>query len=1366
MGQHLGVTSLSQASQESALLDSVVALEVPSLDGEPLAVGTGFFVAPGVVATCAHVVADSAMELPRRIVGRIASRSLALELEARPEQYFLTPEGGLDLAFLQVTDTERRENPAALPLLDQLTIGDALWTHGHPSGMFRAGQSATFTYEGTSARTFERPNSLHRLRGAVVTAGFSGSPVLNRRTGCVAGMLTTADRTGSSHMVGARELIDRLDASWYNSRWSTDCRTWLGTLSDTQIEAGGWPFLGPQLREFLDISALAARKHPHPGVVPGTEPPPLSTVYVHQYATAYRASNQAPDVQTRTPADGLLEHPDDVIVFGGPGFGKSSLLRSWITTIARKWTEEHFYHSVPILVKAADLIGDRPFASLLHDAVSRELSAAGLVRPIREDLFAAPPAPGVRWLLLVDGLDEVMSPEGRQRVLSKITSIREQDAHANQFRFVLATRPILDIRDIPEPRFFCCSLLPFDLQQLPRFARAWFTTLGLPDPEAKTTAFLEHVRIPSVRHMATVPLMATMLCQLHAHSGQKPLPQGRWALYTQFMDLLRAKQYGEQANVLEQAHAVLDRHGTRGASAAEELGALADQLLQELALAKYRGDITPERHLFERWTGHLRPASFHPERWSTLCEEVLLRGGLVVRRGGGLEFVHQTLLEYLAAQATIGDTERNRAAYRSIVGSWPRRRRVVPLDAIESPYVDFLVSSWSSRPGFARLIAHWARELHGAEYVAQLSSEGAALPWRVLRVARRKLFAVVRDERREPFDRLRAARALVDLGDARGTAEISAFAALPIYDLGSRLHAAEMLADLGAADAYELPVSVVGDQEADVGRRIRAAEILSRLGDERGARALADLARSSETWWVDRLRAAESLERAAPDTAVAILLGITIDGLSLPHVRSAAVEALARLHPHFAFRYLREAAEDRERPVSSRSRALEALEWLGGKNSVECLARIAQNTSEDRLLRLSAADGLSRLRDPRIADTLAHLLTVLSDEPALILRTAEALARHGDHRAADALAAIAAMERLTGPERLQAGKTLISLSDPRGQDVLYALASDPAIGTGLRLQAAEALDGIGDSRALYLLTVIALHPSVPRTWQIQAAERLDQFRTRKAADALLSVLENPELLGEMRVRAGTLLADIGDGRARHCLEQLTRSAFGPAARVRAASALGKIVPEGGYQALEELLADKSLDEDSRVRALEVLCREHPERARQILPNVAADAREATTVRIRALTLTRGRLLPKMSAIHREIAATQYSSPMVRVGAIQVLQHLGGADVIDLLGQLAMEENHAYVRSRVLITLTQLQHAPAAAAVRDFVSDSKASMRYKFEVLQVLASSPVEELRQVVRDVSLGAVSSDLLRDHCRALLAERSRPKARWIGPI
>ncbi|RZU35009.1 hypothetical protein EV284_4615 [Streptomyces sp. BK022] len=47
---------------------------------------------------------------------------------------------------------------------------------------------------------------------------------------------------------------------------------------------------------------------------------------------------------------------------------------------------------------------------------------------------------------------------------------------------------------------------------------------------------------------------------------------------------------------------------------------------------------------------------------------------------------------------------------------------------------------------------------------------------------------------------------------------------------------------------------------------------------------------------------------------------------------------------------------------------------------------------------------------------------------------------------------------------------------------------------------------------------------------------------------------------------------------------------------------------------------------------------------------------------------------------------------------------------------------------------------------------------------MLAGSPVGELRQVVRDISLRTVPSDLLQDHCRALLADARRSGPRKVG--
>ncbi|WP_263169983.1 trypsin-like peptidase domain-containing protein [Streptomyces sp. SCSIO ZS0520] len=1343
---------------ESALLDSVVALESPSPRGPLL--GTGFFVAPDIVATCAHVVADAPDELPASITGRIASRSLALEFEVLPEHYHLTP-GGVDLAFLKLLDAEDLTRGNAVLLSERIEVGDALWAFGHPTGMFRPGQSASFTYEGVSSRSFENPGVLRRLRGATVGGGFSGSPVLNRRTGCIAGMLSTADKTGSSHMVSAGDVLERMEAGWRDSRWGSDGQKWLQRLSDAQIEAGGWPFLGPRLREYLNTSVRAAREHPYPGVIPGTTPPPLSAVYVHQHAMAHRAHDGATrdtaahdlvvDDEARAPADSILDHSDDVVVIGGPGSGKSSLLRSWITAVARRWDEDHFHHAIPVLVKAIDLVGERPFSSLVHDSVSRELSSAGLVRPLAPDLFTAPPAPGVRWMLLVDGLDEVLSPESRRNLLRKLAAIRQQDEYSALFRFALTTRSVRELHELKHWRCRTYSLLPFDSQQLPGFVRAWLTALELPDPDTRARTFLETVKSSSMQNLLTVPLMATMVCQLYAHSESAALPRGRWALYSDFIALLQEKQYGEKVDMLGQAHSLLDRYGVEAAYAAEQLSARATTVLQEFALARYEGATESARVLIAERTRDLKPSSLTSERWNALCEEVLLRSGLLVRRGEALEFLHQTLLEYLAAQATVADRRRDRRAYRTVVGRWPSRRRAVPPAGAENPYVDFLVSSWSGRSGFGRLLYRWTKEVHGAQYVARLHGEGSAVPQRVVDRAAAELLGATRDDRLEAFDRLRAARSLVELGDPRGTQALHRFAHPP-HDIGTRLLAAEMLADLDEPEAAEHLFAVTEDRLAGTSRQIRAAESLSGLGDERGAERLIAIAQAPHIWAVERLRAAEALDWARPDLALDCLLDLAIGHRSLPHIRSAAVESISRLYPYTACASLRGVAEDPRRSMAQRLRALEALEWLGTAAAVDALAETALDSGTDPFFRLSAAEGLSRSRDARATRILADILDAPELGADLALRAAEAMAQLGDPQAADYLLNAATATGIPAPRRVDAARALLSLSDPRGRELLLSVAGDSAADTLIRLVAAEDLHNTGDRRAIYPLTVIALHPSVSRVHQFRAAERLDQFRTRKASGALLLVLENEELLDSMRIQAGEFLAGLREPAAGDALNALAQSAFSPPLRIRAALALGKVTDDGVAALLHSFVDSPDFDDTERIAALEALSALDARLARTVLPQVAADIWQLTPVRVRALTLTRGPRIPEDLATYRDLAAEGTAPLRVRVEAVHVLECRGGPEVRAFLHRLLRRTRGSHLPSRILISLCRLHHEPAYDKARDFILNSRYAAAHRMEVLNALSHLPRPASRRLLTAISTDRNLPKVLRKRSRQML--------------
>lgn len=289
---------------ERLVHDACVALDRPADDTSGPLLGTGFLVGPGLVATCAHVVAEHAEALPARLTGRLGSAGRDIDLTTSRELYFKEADSGLDLAFLHIASCaatpEDRPPPPHVPLSNVLQIGDPLWAYGHPDGMFRPGQSATFHYEGTSRRSSASPRALPRLRGTPVGGGFSGSPVINLRTGAVCGMLATSDHEGSSHLVPASDILASLPAAARLCQTPRANRDWLRCLSDDQIRAGGRPFPGPTLRAYVQAVARAAEDHPYPGLFPSTRLPPLTQVYVRQWAQATAVTGEGSATLSKT----------------------------------------------------------------------------------------------------------------------------------------------------------------------------------------------------------------------------------------------------------------------------------------------------------------------------------------------------------------------------------------------------------------------------------------------------------------------------------------------------------------------------------------------------------------------------------------------------------------------------------------------------------------------------------------------------------------------------------------------------------------------------------------------------------------------------------------------------------------------------------------------------------------------------------------------------------------------------------------------------------------------------------------------------------------------------------------------------------
>ena len=179
--------------------------------------GTGFFVAPGLILTCAHVV-DGALIPPSLI-------EILWQGQTSPATLYASPKtNNLDLALLQVNISH---HPCVL-LHAGAEPFSKLYSYGYPD-IKPQGASTTFDSEGWIGTQQE----LLRLKEGQVRPGMSGSPVLNSATGCICGIVqSTRDRAialgGEAIMTKVilrefpeleekQKLFHSQDKSWYDA---------------------------------------------------------------------------------------------------------------------------------------------------------------------------------------------------------------------------------------------------------------------------------------------------------------------------------------------------------------------------------------------------------------------------------------------------------------------------------------------------------------------------------------------------------------------------------------------------------------------------------------------------------------------------------------------------------------------------------------------------------------------------------------------------------------------------------------------------------------------------------------------------------------------------------------------------------------------------------------------------------------------------------------------------------------------------------------------------------------------------------------------------------------------------------------------
>ncbi|MEO0840007.1 MAG: trypsin-like peptidase domain-containing protein, partial [Cyanobacteria bacterium J06643_5] len=156
--------------------------------------GTGFFVAPGLILTCAHVVKDSNNQCIKNDI-QVKWQDKDYTAKAQTEYFFLTE----DIALVKIS-SNIPSHPCVY-LDKSVQAYDELYSYGYPND-YGKGAPVTFECEGI---TGGKPRFI-KFKAGQVRPGLSGSPLLNKRTGKVCGIVKfTRDR--SSDLGGGGVLV-------------------------------------------------------------------------------------------------------------------------------------------------------------------------------------------------------------------------------------------------------------------------------------------------------------------------------------------------------------------------------------------------------------------------------------------------------------------------------------------------------------------------------------------------------------------------------------------------------------------------------------------------------------------------------------------------------------------------------------------------------------------------------------------------------------------------------------------------------------------------------------------------------------------------------------------------------------------------------------------------------------------------------------------------------------------------------------------------------------------------------------------------------------------------------------------------------
>jgi DNA polymerase III delta prime subunit len=514
--------------------------------------GTGFFVAPGLVLTCAHVVEgpDKAVDV-HWTGGTIPGRVIP--------DYF-RPEN-IDLALLRV---ELDDHPCVL-LHEPYTLRDEMVAFGYPLNSTKC-EAVTVACEDWKRDQGVSPDPPDlKFKQGQVQPGLSGAPLLNLQTGGICGVVhKTRDRASDlggralptalvleryDFLIGLQKAFHSRDRTWIRLRCGTE-RKWGDRNRMLEKVRSIW-IDGPHglLKETLirDTRVLLGLSECLNVVVP---PPPAPPVRRPDQEQPLPPGTRVVDVFEEMGRESLL-------ILGQPGAGKTTLLLE-LTDELLKRAAGDATHPIPVVFTLSTWAETRrPFAQWLVDELSRTDGSYCIGRKRAKDWVDHD-----QILPLLDGLDEV-KPQHRAACVRAINAFR--NTHGLLPLVICSRTADYQALSVPLRLQDAIVVQPLTRSQMD----SYFADLGSSGRPVRRALDED----PSLRELLDTPLMLWVVAMAYAgDSVARPCPGGSWEerrdrLFAAYVDRVLRHRYADRMG-----HSWEGESGRRGADDDDEEG--------------------------------------------------------------------------------------------------------------------------------------------------------------------------------------------------------------------------------------------------------------------------------------------------------------------------------------------------------------------------------------------------------------------------------------------------------------------------------------------------------------------------------------------------------------------------------------------------------------------------------------------------------------------------------------------------------------------------------------------------------------------------------------------------------------------------